>query len=277
MMLSRKFDEKRVKYPSYVSEKLDGVPVVVGFFDGKVRAISRQGNEITSVSHILKEIEHLVKARPEMEWVGELYIPYTPFKDISGKVRKQNVTSEDLELHLFDCFDRRDELMKYSTRLGLLKNLKSTFLKPTSKIKIITTHYCEDVYEIMNTYTMYTASEGIMIRSAEGIYEKGKRSWDMMKLKPEPTVDLVVVGVNQAVDKYGKLKGMIGSFICNYKGKYINVGAGKLTRDERIQAWAEQPIGKVIEVKYMPDDSYESLRQPVFMRWREDKRVASYE
>lgn len=85
------------------------------------------------------------------------------------------------------------------------------------------------------------------------------------------------VGFEEAVDKYGKPKGMVGRLDVLYKGKVVGVGPGALTHKERKDLWesvrkGEQKIA-IAEIKYMPDDTYEALRQATFVRWRPDKET----
>jgi hypothetical protein len=55
-------------------------------------------------------------------------------------------------------------------------------------------------------------------------------------------------------------------------------GPGKLLHGERRALWAMQKMGryvpKIAEIKFMPDDSYDKLRQGTFQRWRTDKETA---
>ena len=262
MMLSKKYNPDKLQLPCYASEKLDGVPVVIGVFNGSLKAMSRQGNEITSIYHILEELGPIVMARPEVEYHGELYIRGKDFKDISGLVRRHREQCEELTFNMFDCFVRDEPDMTYGTRLALLKNLKSQYLRPTYSSKVITTYYCETLEEltgIASGFAMY--AEGTMVRSKSGTFRHGKRSWDMMKIKVEPTMDLKVVGLIEAMDKHKKPTGRLGSFECMYKGKKIKIGAGCMKHNERMAVWIsnhDNYIGKIIEVKYMIN--YASLR-----------------
>ena len=80
---------------------------------------------------------------------------------------------------------------------------------------------------------------------------------------------------------------------CWYKDQVIGVGPGKMKHAERKLEWEawenavqhdavpEGPLvtgkGRVLQVEYKKDPSYEALREPTFQCWRPDKSEESYE
>lgn len=269
MMLSKGYDEKKVKFPCYVSQKYDGVPVIFWKEDGLLKMSSRQGKPILSIDHIYDEVSAYLETQYSSDnsimLVGELIIPGLPFKDISGKVRK-GLPCTDLELKIFYSND------EFNT--SSITRLDYDHLEMVQQIPMMDFEHLNSKLE-----TFPEEWEGLMITHGE--YESGKRSWNSMKFKREPTVDLKVAGVEEAHSKEGEPKGMIGAFICEYKGRNIKVGAGKTSHAERVELWTNPPLygERIIEVKYMKDDSYEDLRQPTFQQWRDDKNAndVSYE
>lgn len=265
-MLSKNYDEKKLQFPCYISRKYDGVPVIFWIEDGILKMSSRQGKPILSIPHIYDDVKRLVDENNlwdlenEVIIVGELIIPGWNFKDISGKVRKGD-----------PCYDLQLEVFYASPEIGLVIN-------PFNNLHFIHHTECHTLEDVQRAIKEFPEEwEGIMIitgpyMSAEGD-AKPIRSWNSMKFKREPTVDLKVVGIEEAIDKHGEPKGMLGSFQCEYKDTVINVGPGKMKHDERIKVFQEPLLkyGRVIEVKYMKDDSYDALRQPTFQQWREDK------
>lgn len=269
MMLSKNYDEKKVKFPCYVSPKLDGVPVIFWMEDGLLKMSSRQGKPILSIDHIYEQVATFVGREGiyldnEVVLVGELTIPGWDFKDISGKVRK-GLPCTDLILNVF----HRDALL----------SVRSIWNGDYPHLDLIEQSGCHSQEELDLWIDSYPEEwEGIMIRNGDYMSAEGDakpiRSWNSMKFKREPTVDLKVVGITEAIDKHGKKKGMLGSFQCAYKGRVINIGPGKMSHKERTKTWDNELLnyGRIIEVKYMKDDSYEDLRQPTFQQWRDDKQ-----
>ena len=80
---------------------------------------------------------------------------------------------------------------------------------------------------------------------------------------------------------------MVGRLIVSYKGLTIGVGPGRLTHGERTSLWTcreaylrteqdghrwkELLPGRIAQIKYKADDSYDALRQPTFQHWRPEK------
>jgi len=111
--------------------------------------------------------------------------------------------------------------------------------------------------------------EGIVLKRSDAPYSFGKRNYDLMKIKEEVTLDLLVVGVTQGEGKYA---GSLGSLVCKTKNGNIHNVSG-MTDAERHTWWTniEDIIDKVIEVKAMKVMPDGSLREPRFKAIRYDK------
>lgn len=273
MMLSKAFNEKKVQFPAYVSRKYDGVPVIFWQDNGVLYHATRQGKQLESIPHIIEGMKHWLKNQNKhfngFVACGELYVEGWPFKDISGKVRKQE-PCDSLEFKIFELSPYLDYTDFCVACLGSGGEYIAELDYPISLVDQIPCHTLEEIDMLTKSY-MKDSWEGLIVRS--GDYEHGKRSWNSMKIKNEPTMDLKVVGFEEAISQEGEPKGMIGAFVCEYKDRTIKVGAGKTSHAERTQIHNESllHVGRIIEVKYMKDDSYDDLRQPTFQRWRDDK------
>lgn len=275
IMLSKQYNPKKLSFPVYVSEKLDGVAaefyVPLDSTDGKVLVRSRQNKPILSVQHICDELQVMLLAGDHI--IGELYIPHGKFKDTSGKVRSHD-PQIDLTLRVYD-FYMEDQLdWTFKRRIGIPAVYYLNKFKYIHAIPHDILDSKDDLDQfIRDFFILKPEAEGLMIRSHDHLYEPGKRSWGMMKLKQRETVDLEIVDIEEATDEAGNPKGMAGGFKCKYKGKIIGVGPGKLSHPERIQAFRNRLslIGSIVEVQYMPDPSYDSLREPTVVRFRDDK------
>lgn len=273
----------KVQYPVQVTEKLDGVAMKFYKEAGEVKAISRNGKFVpTSVDHI---IEYLVPRLIEGDVIiGELYIPNKPFKDISGAVRREEPCPE-LQLFMYDFIGGSwpdPTVIEYADRIN--SGLDVVIDTPDSPVQLIhglSAYNEEELLEILESFQRNNPdAEGVVIRSWYGedsYFKEGKRSKGMLKYKPKPTVDLEVVSFEEATSKDGEPLGMIGRINVLYKGNVIGVGPGKSTHAERKTMYenSEDFIGKIAEIEYMRDPSYEALRQPTFQRWREDKSEPS--
>lgn len=292
--LLKNYDPKKMAFPAYVSEKLDGVPVRViyhGARDGVV-GLTRQGEHLRSIDHILAAARTLFDYEGQ-SIVGELYIPGMPFKQISGLVR-QHAPAPELQLWVFDADLRPGQSQPYAGRM--LDLALAIADKEPEHIKIIpyaVAHSDAEVQEQLDQLReVIPHAEGIVVHSCKKSFQPGKRCWGTQRLKPQPTLDLEIVSYEEAMTEAGEPKGMVGRINVKYERvvglrpgcaghattKIIGIGPGNMTHAERISEWEanahwKQPPGTIIEVKYMTDDSYDALRQPTFVRFRPDKTV----
>lgn len=267
----------KFNYPVQITEKLDGVPAVYTKLNGEIKVISRQSTDILSTPHIADFLSDILQEGDSI--TGELYIEGKRFKEISGLVRRSE-PCYDLTLNVFEYCPAGLEDYCYQDRLMLMSAAIGVHLTPTTPVQLIGGTTVNNDEELLNEIRHFMAfnpdSEGLVIREWTGDNSKlqiGKRSKGMVKFKPKPTVDLRVVSFEEAVSKTGEPLGMVGRLNVEYKGTVIGVGAGKLKHKERAAIFQNQEeyIGKIAEVQYMRDPSYDALREPTFQQWREDK------
>jgi ATP-dependent DNA ligase len=290
MMLAQTFKLEDKYFPAYVSEKYDGVacrinlatlgsgpePLTTSY------AMSRQNKPIDGLLHITNELEKL--RLDGVSLIGELIVPGESFKVASGIIRSSS-------------HERKEEIMFMVYDVILHKQMEATFIERMNYItqnlyrtihtSTIWHSFCQGVnnYEdvcakILKESNSPDNFEGYIVRPIDSIYEL-KRSYGMLKDKPKPTVDLLVTSFEEAISKDGEPLGMVGRINCSYKGHIIGVGPGKMVHADRKHMWDVYTKyglseGLIIEVQYMPDDSYDALRQPTFQRFRPDKTEPSY-
>lgn len=277
MMLAKQYTPKSLQFPVYVTEKLDGVPVDIHFKAGQGMSFtSRQGKPITCLEHIADAFSNSM-VQPGTHIVGELYIPGIDFKDISGMARQTKKQSPQLQLWVWDMYFDSNPNMEYADRIAAAHAFVRALASPC--IQIIPARK-QDSQEALDSYikkfmAANPGAEGVVIRNSTGLYEL-KRSYGMQKYKVTNTADLKVVSFEEALDaKTDKPLGMVGRINCSYKGNVIGVGPGTMDHPTRKAVWQDLSayVGKIIEVKYMPDESYNALREARFFRWRDDKTV----
>lgn len=289
IMLAKNLDVKKLDFPCAASEKLDGVPAVFrNVHNGAVNAFTRQGELLASVEHINSALYGLIK--PGHELVGELYVPGMSFKDIGGLVRRQ-YASPELILYVWD-YSLGNPNATYAERMTALvdsdlgRAIFDAHNYGDGPMRIIEAKHIEDEKQLHKHCENFThlnpESEGLIFRPLHGkhsTYEPAKRSWGFQRFKAEETVDLKLVGIEEAVSEDGEPKDMAGRLICEYKGKQIGVGPGALKHGERIFIFHNQDtvLGKIIEVAYKPDPAYTALREARFKRFRDDKAQPNIE
>lgn len=302
IMLSKTYkNHKSLILPAAIYEKLDGVP---GDFYyrrelGQIHCRSRQNEELLSVDHIREFLTHKLPHGAHL--VGELYIPGVPFKDISGLVRRKETTDETrkLCLYVFDYYIEGQEDMPYKARMTQFAEDIGSDLDPDDIVRMIRGYHVTTPEEFDATMARFNEvnpdAEGVVIRALVGDktgFKAGWRSPGMLKLKTTNSVDLEVHSFEEAIDKDGNPKGMVGRINVIYHAgassdgnneytdyEIIGAGPGKLSHAERTAIWENQKdyIGRIAEINYMPDPAYTALREPRFYRWRDDKTQPNQE
>lgn len=123
--------------------------------------------------------------------------------------------------------------------------------------------------------------EGLMVKSMEHTYQRGKRIYGWLKMKPENDADGQIVGFEEAVCgkdqpekglKAGDLLGRIGSVLVHCEDGSQAAPHGiphALGRDMYLHP--EKYVGQWCEFKFMERDRQGGYRHPTFHRLREDK------
>ena len=298
--LSKLYDESRVEYPCYVSEKHDGVPVRIDIMvDGNpssedFKSIawsvrSRQGEDVPSChTYVEVFIQALLDSGMDMKgnytFIAEVtHKTLKAFKDVSGVVRRKE-PQEDLVFNFFDfVYHDPAAAVTFGRRTRALMGI----LAPFSLYSDLPFHYVQQTqvhtqvslkHALSRVYEENPDAEGCIIRSGSATFKPNSRHWDYQKYLIEPTEDCVVIRYEEAHTKDGEPKGMVGAIWVEHKGKEQRVGAGKMTHAERKLEWIkfldqdQRPVQKrVCEIKHKGDTSYDGLRQGTFQHWRHDK------
>lgn len=289
--LAKGYAPGKLKFPVYVSEKLDGVPVRIDIDPWGWTAQTRQGEDMPSVRNQVNSLVSRLRmdipyGSYPVTFVAEVtHEIFTNFKDISGVVRRKE-PQDDLILNIFDYFNWNGE---FAQRLRNLKEV-GPYIE-SHDVRLVRQHFvgCRDHLDEYLSRPMKEGQEGWIIRSHNAEFKPGTRHWDYQKYVVDPCVDLRITGFEEAVSATGEPLGMIGRIIADFHGQEIGVGPGKLSHDERRTLWmayeqwrwsrtreAEWPT-QIATVKYKRDPSYAALRQPTFQHWRPEKTEPSYD
>ena len=282
--LARGFSEKHLKFPVFLSHKIDGVPVRIDIDTrGCFTARSRQNKPVPSVSTLVQDFldDALEYLGVPCTLIGEVYQhgnPNADFKDTSGIVRRQDDQSHRLALGLFEMFSPALQEVGFERRYEAMLELNDLHYRVSvlEQTRVETLSQLEHHFE--DFCNNFPEAEGMVARNWDDPFMPGKRSWGYQKLLREPTIDLWIVGVEEAIDQHGNPKGMAGRLVASYKGTEIGSGPGRLTHEERVECLAFFGAGarvhrRMAQIKFKKDDSYDALRQPTFQFWRDDKET----
>ena len=251
------YENRLAHYPYLCSLKLRGVR---GYYKHSDNTLySRSGRPYSGLKHITNIL------RPcGVNFDGELIVPGIPFEDGSGMVRSMDTTPQVV----YCVFDSPDKVRTFENRCILY----TLYLKNKSDKVIPVKHTL--IYDEVGLKTMFNNSidngyEGVVAKNPVSLYKPGyTNEWLKMKEIAEP-IDLEIVGFYEGEGKY---KDMLGGIVVLFNGTEVNVGGGF----DDVQRWHwwkynYDLIGKTAEVEYQEITKHGSLRNPIFLRMREDK------
>lgn len=240
-MLAHKFIEhkKKVSFPVYVQPKLDGMRML---FDGET-GWSRGNKEI-----IPQVIEHLKFDTTGTILDGELILPGNrPLQETMSAAKKyRKGISDTLEYCVYDVV--RDD-SSFDDRYAFLDFFLHMSDTPV-KVKLVPTYKCENEAEVMERHEEFCALgyEGTMVRDPNAVYEIGKRSYSLMKLKDFLDDEFEIIDV---LEGEGVNKGLAIFKCITKKGKEFD-STPKASHEQRREWFKNRKklIGKWATVKY---------------------------
>jgi DNA ligase-1 len=245
-MLAQSYDKhgKKIIYPCYLQNKLDGIRCLAVVKNNKVTFISRQGKEFKAIDHLKSQLKNVPNGTV---LDGELYCHHEEFQEICSAVKrdKPSDSSKKVEYHLYDLISDDD----YDGRLVALKKIH----KGTGKaIKLVQTKQIADEDALKSEWRRATKEgyEGVMLRNKTGPYKINGRSYDLQKYKQFQDDEFEIVG---AYENKGKMKGEC-TFICVTKNGTEFGVKPEGSSERRRQYWkdfqAGKLTGKMLTVRY---------------------------
>ena len=268
--------EKDKKKPKYIGhaymlfQKYDGW---YGYLEGG-KIYSRAGRLIPSLQHL--NMPHLSSTR----LLFEILVNKVPeFHLMNGILnRKERCNAAYFKVHDMIV---PDDTRNFAERFGDLHQMLKRnpewkyehalhYAAPlgVSNDPLIWQQAAEKVWSI--------GGEGVILKRVDAPYDAGKRNCNLMKIKEECTVDLLVVGMAMGEGKYHSTLGKL--ILRDKSGKEHRVSG--MTDTQRDEWWrapkgtikCPHPImGRVVEVKAMKQLKDGSLREPRFKAIRYDK------
>lgn len=264
--------------------KYDGIHAIINTTER--RAITREGTPLPSIQHV---VDYLADALPRTGLVfqGEVWLPDTPFKDISGAARRQSLQPQ-LGVVLYDC---HEELLfasgandtPYSRRRADLVRLLA-YASGYPHIRLGDSFPADEPpiggWQVLaHGYVRRGGYDGLILRDTRSPWATGTaRNGELIKVKPSVTLDLRCNGVIQGE---GKHAGKLGAISVSFNGVNSCVGTG-FSDAERVEFWrgatrgdlCRNPIGQIVEIECMCVNTNGTLREPRFKALRWDKKKA---
>ena len=183
-----------------LQKKLDGHRCMITKQEGKIIAYSRQGKEISSITHILRALRDVLPEGTTLD--GELYCHGQPLQTLASWIKR---AQDNTFLLNFVCYDlvavddyveRHKELSDIiqgtdTDRVGRVLALPYTLYKDTPSMY-------EEMHRVRSA-----GFEGLILRLAGRSYETGKRSSGLLKVKYFHDSEFKCIGVEPSADGWG--------------------------------------------------------------------------
>jgi DNA ligase 1 len=282
---------KKMAGPKLLDYKADGIRLlsVLDKENNTVRQFTREGRENSNFGEIVSDLEKLLPALSESVVLdGEMIS--TSFQALMTQVnRKEDIDTANSRLMLFDIVplsafragiynvSQADRHLSLCQLIPLLVEI-SDRIQVAPKLAVnLSTPQGQAAMAEFSREALSENFEGIMVKDPAAPYQT-KRSDAWLKIKPDLSVDLTVVGVEPGTPE-SKFAHTLGNLVLEGEdlGRRIRVEVGSgFSEAQRDEIWGarDQVIGRVAEIKAdaltqnQASDGVWSLRFPVFLRWR---------
>ena len=260
----------------FASPKFDGYRCIAIVSDGEVVLYSRAGTEFHNFPSI---VESLSRSFPKGKYVFDGEIMSDDFQSMqkSAFANKRGTTVGDVKYFVFgfvpyDEWFTKQFVLTTSERLNALKELSGSF---GSDIIMVAHKYIESIEDALKfeVNCLNYGYEGAMLLP-DIPYYLGKKSNKLLKLKTMQSQDCTVVGFYEG-EPGTRNEGTLGGLkLIQENSVACNCGTG-FSDEDRSYIWnnSQEFIGRIAEIKYQELTEDGVMRFPVFMRWRNDKKI----
>jgi len=271
--IQEKKKKPNINHTYIVTEKLDGWFGYIDHIDGEWSNIhSRVGREIPSLLWARQEFQEL-SIHENVRLIFEITIPNQPFHILNGILNRSvgDCQARDAIFHLHDIISydysycARDRLHRL---LGLdLETVKYHI----RRIPVLAITEDKEVWMDYFNEVTNAGGEGVVLKQLDAVYQPDKRNSSLMKIKLEDTFDLECIDMFHTVGDKGHDN--LNISLRRKSGVVITVRVGKDEDRYLFETYPNEILGKVVEVKCMCELDGGMLREPRFVRVRNDKLI----
>lgn len=248
-MLAHNFTDHshKIAFPAYVQPKLDGVRCTAMVRDGICTLWTRTRKPITSVPHIVAEIEAAFPGQTIL-LDGELYNHALKHDfELLVSLIRQETPHLDHKIVQYHVYDVPDPSLTWRDRWTLLQNYFNTSFE---SLRLVETMVCMEQFDVPAFLKLfkYQGYEGCMLRNPDAFYVN-KRSYDLQKVKEFDDAEFDIIGISEG---RGKLLGHVGAFVCqDTEGNQFEAKMSG-TLDRLRDYWIDHALwqGKKLTVQY---------------------------
>lgn len=287
-MLSGKVEDREaIKFPVYVSEKLDGIRAIVK--NGVVYSRSMKPIPNKAIQERFGKFTHFDGELKLKSWDKNV------FAETQSVVMAEDRNADDV---MFYVFDMMVENVPYKTRYETLAKFAGKLAG--TGIEIVEHVLCNTLEEVeaIEKRVLAANGEGVMLNSPDGFYKYGRSSWKegiLLKMKPWDDAEGVVIGFKQKMSNQGEIaQNFAGGNYRVYKREDMvpvdelgalflapveggvqfepfNIGTG-FDAEERKEIWAKQNeyMNKIVKFRYQGMGSQNRPRNPSFLGFRNE-------
>lgn len=244
----------------FVQKKFDGMRCLAFIEDGKVKLVSRDNVEITTMNHIVKELESI---KSDVILDGELYMLDNFQENMKAIKSYKEGISEKISYHIYDIVSNDKFSIRTKQIKDLIKPLKAKHLEIVSTYSINS----EDRLKEYHKKFIEEGFEGTMIRLNEP-YKINARSSSLLKYKDFKDIALEIIDIIPCEQRPSW-----GKPVFEISGKRFESGM-KYSHTEREDFLANKSnyIGKIAELRYFEVSDNGIPRFPVMYGIRIDKK-----
>jgi len=272
------YEEKRItSWPVVCEIKYDGTRVACVWEDQTLTIVSRNGLPMPgfeTFAAAMQERMHTLAKRvsvPDMVLDGEMDSAEGFYETVGGARRKTD--HGEFVLRLFDAvslqsFRNGGCKAPWRQRCTVARTLVQALSMDT--VTFDTGMECYDDEQVRRCFEWARehGHEGIIVKQPDAPYEC-KRGYHWTKIKPQATVDVPAIRVEEGT---GKNAGRMGAVVCDLDGVEVRVGTGWSDKErDDIYASFEDYRMRMLEIEYAEKTPDGSLRHPRALRWRADK------
>lgn len=229
-MLAQPYKGQTIK-DGFVQPKLDGHRCLIN----NNGAYSRRGKTIETIPEIVDAIGNLSS---DVTVDGELYSHGVPLQKIASWAKRRQPNTLKLVYHVYDVIIRG---ITYEDRRGVMEDMdwSSSFLKlvPHEPLVMVPMEYCVKYRR--------AGYEGAILRRGSGMYEIGKRSANLLKVKMRNDAEFQCIDVEKGKDDSGIL------VLKTLSGKvFRTLAPGPMPTKRRTFIKKEEYIGRYVTCAY---------------------------
>lgn len=237
-MRCQKWEDATPTGPLYVQPKFNGLRALALWGGGRWEFYSADGIFLSA----LLDYPYDLETDKTVILDGELFSPEKSLNEIQALVSRQAPIQnlpKDLSFYPFDCYVPNHPMLRQDRRLEIIAPYAPV-------IEIVS----EQFYDMPFARHLHDKHEGAVYRSPRGIYEAGRRSWNLLKRKQLYDSEHLILAVNPGV---GKFEDSFGSFTVATEKGSVNVGGGPgMTHEKRRELWENRDslVGRYAQIQY---------------------------